>query len=163
MSRDMIGAGGESVGYFRSWNFDSTGGEIGRIFNVPYSEYKVDKIRFKVSNFCDTCLVRLHIRKAVDNMPGEELLKDSISMIIRHLTLDDKAPEFDLAPYDLVLNQPEVFIGFELINCKHPGKKDCSLCFAGTEEGNYVYKSTRASQWEKTDAFAIYLKIFLRY
>ena len=162
-SHEVIGTTRESVGYFRSWNYDSTGGEIGRIFKVPYAEYKVDKIRFKVSNMCDTCLIRLHIRKVVDNIPGEELLKDSITLTVNRISLDDKAPEFDLGAYDLLLDQPAIFIGFELINCKHPGRKDCSFCFAGTEQGVYNYKKSTAPYWEKTDDFAIYLKMYLRY
>jgi hypothetical protein len=162
-SLDEIGATGESVGYFRSWNFERTGGEIGRIFRVPYPEYKVDRIRFKINNMCDTCLIRLHIRKVKDGVPGDELLRDSISIRVKRLALDDKAPEFDLRPYELVLNEAEIFIGFELIDCQHPGRSDCSFCFAGTEPGTYHYKSTGTAIWERTDDFAIYLKIFLRY
>lgn len=163
-SEGVVGATRESVGFFRSWNYDSTGGEIGRIFKLPYSEYKIDRVRFKISNLCNSCLLRLHIREVVDGEPGDELFSDSISLTVKGATLDGKAPEFNLTNYDMVFDQKEIFVGIEAIGCKPtPGKKDCSLCFAGTELGAYSYRSTRHSSWEKMDDFAIYMKLFMRY
>lgn len=162
-TQDVIGTSRESVGYFRNWNIERSGGEIGRVFSIPYDQYKLDKIRFKVSSLCDTCLIRLHIRKMNNNMPEEDLLKDSISLTIRQLTLDDKAPEFDLTPYDIILDKSAFFVGLELVNCKHPGKNDCTFCFVGTEAGTFIYRSGGNYSWEETDAFAIYMKIFMRH
>ena len=162
-SQDVVGATNELVGYFRSWNTDSTGGEVGRIFKLPYNEYKIDKIRFKVSNMCRACLIRLHIRNVIAGAPAEELLSDSISLNVKKLTVEDKAPEFDLSKYDQVFNKPKLFIGLEVIGCTKNDSTACSFCFVGTEPGIYTYKSTKTGPWDETDNFAIYIKMFLRF
>ena len=163
-SEGVVGATRESVGFFRSWNYDGTGGEIGRVFSLPYEEYKIDRVRFKITNMCNACLLRLHIREVVDEQPGDELFSDSISITVNGATLDGKAPEFNLSKYDMVFANKQIFVGIEAISCTPAaGKKECSLCFAGTELGSYNYKSTRNSTWEKMDDFAIYMKLFMRY
>ena len=73
-SHEVAGSISESVGFYRSWNYKNTKGEIGRYFNLPYKRYKIDKIRFKASNTCDTCLLRLHIRRLYNGEPGDEIL-----------------------------------------------------------------------------------------
>ena len=162
-SHQVIGSMAESVGYYRSWNHEKTGGEIGRIFNLPYKEFKIDKIRFKAGNLCDTCLLRVHIRKVVDGKPAEEILTDSISMFVNKLSLDTKIPEFDLTPYELTFKEKEFFVGIEILNCANGKKGFCSFSFAGTEKGEYFYKSKATTDWQSTDDYTIYLKLFLRY
>jgi hypothetical protein len=163
-THDVQGSASESVGFFRSWNTEGTGGEIGRIFRLPYEEYKLDKIRFKVSNMCDTCLIRLRIREVVDDMPGEELLEDSISTVIHKLTLDDRAAEFDLNERNIVFDTPEIFVSFEVINCRNKTGTYCYFSFAGTERGEYLYKSKANADWKQVnDDYTIYMKLFLRY
>lgn len=162
-SEGTAGSSKENVGYFRSWNYERTGGEMGRIFTLPYKAFVLDKIRFKVSNTCNACLLRLRIRKVVDGVPGDEILTDSVSVSVNGMKLDDKALEFDLSKYELVFNQREIFVGIEAISCDHAGKDGCSFLFAGTEPGMYTYKSRTDSDWETTDAFSMYLKLFLRY
>ncbi len=159
----VIGSMSESVGYYRSWKHENTGGEIGRIFHLPYKKFKIDKIRFKAGNLCDTCLLRVHIRKVVDGLPGEEILGDSISMFVNHLSLDMKIPEFDLTPYDLTFIEKDFFVGIEVLNCGNGKKGFCSFNFAGTEKGEYVYKSKGSNEWQTTDDYTIYLKLFLRF
>lgn len=162
-SHQVIGSMAESVGYYRSWNHEKTGGEIGRIFNLPYKEFKIDKIRFKAGNTCDTCLLRVHIRNVVNGKPAEEILTDSISLYVNKLSLDTKIPEFDLTPYDLTFKQKEIFVGIEVLNCSNGNKGFCSFSFAGTEKGEYFYKSKASTDWQSTDDYTIYLKLFLRY
>ncbi|MBK7124071.1 MAG: hypothetical protein IPH68_15565 [Chitinophagaceae bacterium] len=59
-----------------------------------------------MANFCDTCLLRLHIRQVTgEGEPGEELLKDSISITINKLMLNGKIPEFDISEYDLTFRK----------------------------------------------------------
>ena len=159
----VIGSMSESVGYYRSWKHENTGGEIGRIFHLPYKKFKIDKIRFKAGNLCDTCLLRVHIRKVADGLPGEEILGDSISMFVNHLSLDMKIPEFDLTPYDLTFTEKDFFVGIEVLNCGNGKKGFCSFNFAGTEKGEYVYKSKGTNEWQTTDDYTIYLKLFLRF
>ncbi len=162
-TQEVRGSSSEITGYFRSWNYKRTGGEIGRIFKLPHTAYKIDKIKFKVNNRCDTCQIRLHIRKVANDYPDEELLYDSITVSIQSLTMEDNMPEFDLRPYDLTFDQSELFISMEVLNCKKPGKEDCSFCFAGSEQGEYIYKSKSTTDWETTDDYTIYLKLFMRY
>ncbi len=163
-SHEVIGSSSETVGYYRSWNHEKTGGEIGRIFKLSYKKFKIDKIRFKAGNTCDTCLLRLHIRKVVNGyLPGEEILTDSISLFVNNLSLDTKIPEFDLTPYDLTLTEKEFFVGIEVLNCGNGKKGFCSFSFAGTEKGEYVFKSRAADEWKTTDDYTIYLKLFLRF
>lgn len=96
------------TGYFRSWKTTGTGGEIGKIFYINHGEYKLERVRFKVNNQCDTCQVRLHIREVVDDLPGDEILYDSISTEIKRLSFDDRFSEFDLRPYNLVFKQQSI-------------------------------------------------------
>jgi CarboxypepD_reg-like domain len=162
-SHQVIGSTSETVGYYRSWDHKKTGGEIGRIFKLPYKEFKIDKIRFKAGNLCDTCLLRVHIRKVLDGIPAEEILSDSISMFVNHLSLDTKIPEFDLTPYDLIFKEKEFFVGIEVLNCTNGKNGFCAFNFAGTEKGEYVYKSKGSNEWQTTDDYTIYLKLFLRF
>lgn len=159
----VLGSTAESVGYFRSWNTKKSGGEIGRIFKLPYKKYKIDKVRFKVANFCDTCLLRVHIREVVDGLPGREILKDSISTFINKHMLEGKVPEFDLSAYDLNFTQDELYVSLEVLNCSVNPKEVCSFSFAGTEKGVYIFKPNQTAEWQVTDDYTVYLKLFLRY
>ena len=162
-SHEVIGSMSETVGYYRSWN-PKRGGEIGRIFKLPYKKFKIDKIRFKASNTCDTCLLRLHIRSVEKNgEPGDEILGDSISVFVHNLSLDSKISEFDLTPYDLTFTENEFFVSIELLNCGNGKKGSCAFNFAGTEKGEYIYKSSAGGEWESTGDYTIYLKLFLRF
>lgn len=162
-SHEVIGSTSETVGYYRSWN-SKRGGEIGRIFKLPYKKFKIDKIRFKASNTCDTCLLRLHVRSVEKNgEPGDELFEDSISVFVHNLSLDSKTSEFDLTPHDFTFTENEFFVGIELLNCGNGKKGSCAFNFAGTEKGEYIFKSAAASPWQSTDDYTIYLKMFLRF
>ncbi|MEP7164147.1 MAG: carboxypeptidase-like regulatory domain-containing protein [Ferruginibacter sp.] len=160
---EAIGSGSEITGYFRAWNPRKTGGEIGKIFHVDHNNYRLERVRFKVNNRCDTCLVRLHIREVVDEQPGEEILYDSISTFVNRLAFDDKFSEFDLRPYNLVLKKKNVFVGLEVLNCSKRDGEPCSICFIGTEHGSYIYKSNTNSAWEEYTDYSIYLKFFYKY
>lgn len=162
-SHEVIGSMSESIGYYRSWSAKK-GGEIGRIFKLPHKKFKIDKIRFKAGNTCDTCLLRLHLRY-IDNMgqPGNEIFEDSIAVLVNNLSLDSKVSEFDLTPYDLTFTEKEFFVGLELLNCGNGKKGSCAFNFAGTEKGEYIFKTNAANQWQSTEDYTIYLKLFLRF
>ena len=163
-SHNVIGSMSESVGFYRSWNHEHTGGEIGRIFKLPYKKFKIDKIRFKAGNTCDSCLLRLHMRSLDDNgQPGDEIITDSVLILVNKLSLDSKIPEFDLTPFDFTFTEKEFFVGVELLNCGNGNKGSCAFNFAGTEKGEYFYKSSTTGQWLSTDNYTIYLKLFLRF
>ena len=162
-SHETIGSVSEKVGYYRSWSFEHTGGEIGRTFSLPYKKFKIDKIRFKAGNTCDTCLLRLHIRYIEDGKPGDEIIDDSISVIVNNLSLDSKISEFDLTPYDFTFKESQFFVGIEVLNCGNGKKGSCAFNFAGTEKGEYLYRTREYSEWKNSDDYTIYLKLFLRY
>jgi hypothetical protein len=163
-SHDIVGSTAESVGYYRSWSWKNKGGEIGRIFTLPYKKFKIDKIRFKATNTCDTCLLRLRLRY-IDNIgqPGNEIFEDSISTLVYNLSLDSRVSEFDLTPYDFTFNTKTFFVGLELLNCGNGKKGSCAFNFAGTEKGEYIYKSSSAGDWNSAEDYTIYLKLFLRF
>jgi CarboxypepD_reg-like domain len=162
-THNVIGSTSESVGYYRSWSYNHTGGEIGRIFKLPYKKFKIDKIRFKAGNTCDTCSLRLHMRTVVDGEPGEEIFKDSVLVLVNRLSLDSKISEFDLTPFNFTFTQNEFFVGIELLNCGNGKNGTCAFNFAGTEKGEYFFKSNNSGQWKSTDDYTIYLKLFLRF
>ncbi len=161
-SHEVIGSNSETVGYYRSWGAKK-GGEIGRVFKLPYKKFKIDKIRFKASNTCDTCLLRLRIRSVENEEPRDEILTDSISVFVNNLSLDSKVSEFDLTPYDFTFTENEFFVGIELLNCGNGKKGSCAFNFAGTEKGEYIFKSSTNSPWQLSDDYTIYLKLFLRF
>ncbi|MBS1755628.1 MAG: carboxypeptidase-like regulatory domain-containing protein [Ferruginibacter sp.] len=162
-SHETMGIISQTVGYYRSWSFANTGGEIGRIFTVPYKKYKIDKVRFKAANLCDTCQLRVHIRKVVDGVPGDEIISDTITTTINKLTLDDKVSEFDLTPYDYTFTQHELFVSMEVLGCSSKKNEFCSFSFAGTDKGEYMYKSRANADWNSTNDYTIFLKLLLRY
>ena len=162
-SHEVIGSMSESVGYYRNWNHEHSGGEIGRIFTLPYEKFKIDKIRFKAGNTCDTCLLRLHIRYVENGEPAEEIIEDSIGLFVNRLSLDSKISEFDLTPFDFTFTESRFFVGIEVLNCGNAKKGNCTFSFAGTEKGEYLYKTRPETKWEISDDYTIYLKLFLRF
>ncbi|MBL7703182.1 MAG: carboxypeptidase-like regulatory domain-containing protein [Ferruginibacter sp.] len=168
-SHEMVGSQSESVGFYRNWNHENSGGEIGRIFNLPHERFKIDKIRLKAGNTCDTCLLRLHIRYVEDGEPGEEIFTDSIGLLVNRLSLDSKVSEFDLTPYDFTFTEKTFFVGVEVLSCRNGKKGNCTFSFAGTEKGVYLYRNSNEEEakWHATnpadDNYTIYLKLFLRF
>jgi len=157
-----IGAATENFAYLRSWNTDSTSGEIGRIFSVESPIYNLEKVRFKVTNRCQQCLVRLHIRKVKNNYPAEEIVTDSIAMYVKYMDMESSAQEFELTDYHIQLKEKEIYVGLEVAGCDN-SNLNCSFCFVGAEQGGYIYKSTGRGDWENFDYYNIYMKLFLKY
>jgi hypothetical protein len=160
---EIAGAKTEIVGYFRSWNTDNTGGEIGRTFLTNHKEYQVAKVRFKVYNTYDTCIIRLRIREMVNGQPGRELLRDSVAQIIKPTIGTDKAYEFNLSNYNIILTQPNIFVSFQVLDGTSTDHTSRSLSFMGSEEGNYIYKSGEYNDWRSSDDYTIYMKLLLKY
>ncbi len=160
---EIAGAKSEIVGYYRSWNTRKTGGEIGRSFLVTHKEYQVAKVRFKIYSNCDTSIIRLHIRELINGQPGRELLTDSVAQIINMATLADKAYEFDLNKYNIILSQQNIFISFEVMDGSNSNYAPCSLSFVGSELGSYLYKSNYNDSWHFTDDYAIFMKVFFKH
>ena len=106
--------------------------------------------------------MRLHIRKVVNNEPGEELLKQNIIFPVTSYSLKDAGPEIDLSDYNIVLSDYTIFVSFEVINCSSSEPAYSSLCFIGEESGEYVYKSFVNSNWEYYQN-GLVLKIYLSY
>ena len=163
-SNSTIGSKLEKVGYYRSWSHENTGAEIGRIFNVPYDKFRIDKIRFKAGNTCDSCLLQLHIRYIEDGMPADEMFDRDILLRVNNLSIDSKVPEFDLEPFNLTFTENEFYIGIEVLNCDNSNENTCAFSFAGTEKGEYLFKAGEESPWQtEANDYTIYLKLFLRF
>lgn len=163
-SSGTIGSKLEKVGYYRGWSHENTGGEIGRIFNVPYDKFKIDKIRFKAGNTCDTCQLKLHIRYVEDGKPADEMFDPEILLQVNNLSIDSKIPEFDLEPFNFTFTENEIYIGIEVLNCENNNEASCAFSFAGTEKGAYLFKSSEDGAWQaEADDYTIYLKLFLRF
>ncbi len=164
LNEGASGSKSETTGYFISWNTNHTGAEIGKIFYINQNEYKLERVRFKVNNQCDTCQIMLHIRAMVDYIPGDEILYDSITTTVKRLSFDDRFSEFDLRPYNLVFKQREIMVSLEVLHCTGSGKPGCSFCFIGTEEGEYYYKNSKKYDWLKSENdFSIYMRLIYRF
>lgn len=163
-TEEAVGSNSEVTGYFRSWNHNKTGGEIGKMFYVNHDEYKLDRVRFKVNNQCDTCQIRLHIREMVNDLPGEEILYDSISTEVKKLSFDDKFSEFDLRPYEVILKNKSIFVSLEILGCSKANGTACSICYIGTEHGTFYYKTRKQADWsESGNDYSIYMKLIYKY
>jgi hypothetical protein len=143
---------------------------LGRFFKLPYKEYRLDKLEFKVASFCDTCVIRLHIRSVENGLPGEEMLIDQskenkgITVLVRNYYTEKEIHAFDLTPYELVTDYPLIFVGLEVVHCKDSLKRDCSFTFAGWENGKYIYRLNQGSGWTiSADDFTIYMKLYVSY
>lgn len=159
---DVAGAKSDNVGYFRSWNADHTGGEIGRVFYMPYSEYQLTRLRFKLFSTCDTCLIKLHIREMKGGIPGDEILEKQVIQNFPHAVSAEKTCDIDLLKYKLILDNENIFIGLEVLKGSS-GAASCSVSFVGSEAGNYMYKFDEEGDWRSSDDFAIHMKVFFRY
>jgi hypothetical protein len=162
IKESILGNSSMSGAMFRGWYDYKTGGEIGKIFSVPENQYKIDRIRFRVDNKCDTCWMRLHIRKMVNGEPGEELLKQNIIFPVTSYSVKDAGPEIDLSEYNIVLSDFTILVSLEVINCSSTESNLSSLCFIGEESGEYAYKSFVNSDWEFFRN-GIAMKIYLSY
>lgn len=147
-------------GYFYSWPTKGTGAEIGRIFDIQYDDYLVDKIRFKVNNQCDVCQIRLRIRSVKNGYPDNLLVLDSIAMPIKKLSFDDKYSEFDLSSRKIILKEKQVFVSLEVMQCSG---QPCSFCFIGTEPGTYMTKKNETDDWKENNDHNIYLKFYYKH
>lgn len=165
-NRSSSGSIIESAAYFRAWNYERTGGEIGRIINLPETEYKLDAVKFKVNNSCDSCLFKLHIRDVNAGLPGIDLLSDSIGLLVNSQMVwsNKKMPEFDLSSYNIVLRGKQIFVGVEVQGCVQPTFSPCSLSFVGTDKGGFVFKSNYRAEWQLSAGdYDIYEKVEFSY
>lgn len=160
---DVAGAKVETVGYFRSWHTKKNGGEIGREITVSHEVYQVAKVRFKIYSSCDTNMIRLHIREFADGRPGEELLKDSIVQVINNAAIADKAYEFDLNNYNIILTKKNIFVSFEVLKGTRTDSAACSFAFVGSEPGIYQYRSATNDGWTSTQDYTIFMKVFFKH
>jgi hypothetical protein len=158
---NIVGEANGEFTFYRGWDERKTGGEIGRIFNVPHKKYKLETIFFKSDNRSDTCWIRLHIRNIVNERPGEELLAENIILPFSKLQFGDK-PSFDLSEYNIILKEKRIFIGFEVMNSVST-TNNTSFCFVGTEYGEYFFKTHSTSPWERGFLHNIDISLFLRH
>ncbi|MEX0636475.1 MAG: hypothetical protein WD135_06880 [Ferruginibacter sp.] len=159
-----IGSRDSVSGYFKGWYAKKNSGEIGRIMYVKSEDFKLEKVRFKINNQCDTCVLRLHVRRLKNGLPEDELLKDSISIVSNRLSFDDKYIEFDLNPYNVIIQKNKyIFVSLETLYCNNIDRSSCSLALIGTEEGNFLYRTRDYREWEEDYSNSLYLKIYFKF
>ena len=155
------GSVSEVAGFFRGWSTRKNGGEIGKIIEVNSKRYKLEKIKLKLNNQCDTCLIRVHVRDLKNGLPNFDLL-DSTSMFVNKLSFDDKPITFDFTDQNIVLKEKYVFVSFEVLGCNN-GLQPCSLSFIGTEPGNFLYRDKDYYEWAEDPDNSIYIRMYYKF
>jgi hypothetical protein len=149
--------------FYRGWYEYRTGGEIGRIIKVLHKQYKLNKVAFQVDNKCDTCWLRLRVRKVSQFEPGDDLLKQSVIIPITKHIPNEGVLEFDISDLGLLLTEKKVYIGFEVIDCKNNDGQPLSLCFIGANYGDHYFRKYPTVKWVNEDGYGLYLKMFFDY
>ena len=149
--------------FYRGWYEYRTGGEIGRVINVLHKKYKLNRIAFQVDNKCDTCWLRLRVRKVAHFEPAEDLLQQSVIIPVTKHTPLDGVMEFDISDLGLLLREKKIYIGFEVIDCKNVDGRPLSLCFIGADYGEHYFRKYPTVAWTNEDAYGLYLKMFFDY
>lgn len=158
------GAIATDAAFFRSWTSNKNGGEIGRLFYINSDNYKIEKVRVKINNQCDTCVLRLRIRGLKYGFPDYELLHDSVSVVAGKYNFNDKFLDIDLRHLNVIIKKNrQIYIGLETLYCNNKKDKTCSLCYIGTESGSYFYRTKNYEDWQISDESNIYMKIFYRF
>lgn len=155
------GSVSEIAGFFRGWSTKKNSGEIGKIIEVKQKEFKLEKIKLKLNNQCDTCLIRVHVRDLRNGLPDMDLL-DSTSMYVNRLSFDDKPISFDFTHKNIIIKEKYVFVSFEVLGCQN-GYKPCSLSFIGTEPGNFLYRDKEYYEWAEDVDNSIYIRMYYKY
>ena len=161
--RGQMGDDTTNYSFYRGWYEYRTGGEIGRIVNVLHKKYKLNRIAFQVDNKCDTCWLRLRVRKVAHFEPAEDLLQQSVIIPVTKHTPLDGVMEFDISDLGLLLREKKIYIGFEVIDCKNNDGRPLSLCFIGADYGEHYFRKYPTIGWTSEDAYGLYLKMFFDY
>jgi hypothetical protein len=158
------GALATDAAFFRNWTSNKNGREIGRLLYIHSDNYKIEKVRIKINNQCDTCVLRMRIRGLKNGLPDYELLHDSVSVVAGQYDFNGKFLDVDLRHLNVIIKKHrQVYVGFETLYCNNKKDKTCSLCYIGTEEGSYFYRTKNYEDWHISDESNIYMKIFYRF
>ena len=152
----------ETFLFFRSWGARGTGGEIGQIMDIPYSNFLINKIQVKIDNKYDTCWVRLHIRSVINDRPADELLTANVIQPVYSTNSSDNI-DFDLSDKNVEINANRIFVGFEVLDCRSKDAITHSICFVGSEYGQHMFKPYVDAKWDTDAMFSIHIKMLLKY
>jgi len=131
---------------------------------VLHKQYKLSRIVFQLDNKCDTCWLRLRIKKVMHlDEPAEDLLTKSVIIPVSQHTPLEGFLEIDLSDQDLVLKEKRIYVGFEVINCKNNDERPLSLCFIGTDYGDYYFRKYPTVKWENENRHGLFLRLFFDY
>lgn len=158
-----IGKATTDLKYLTGWIREQIGGEIGRKFSVPHSLYKMEKLSFGFYSGYDTVWLRLHVRRMVDTLPHEELLEDEIILTV---VKEKGIVEFDLTAYNLVFDEQEICISFELLKRtrrKNTRQHTNMAMITGAPPGNTYLKSSLQAAWIQRDRYEMSLQVALKY
>ena len=161
--QSAAGSDTANYSYYRGWYEYRTGGEIGKIMKVLHKQYKLNKVAFQVDSKCDTCWLRLRVRKIVAFEPADDLLTQSVILPVTRHSPNDGLLEFDVSDLGIILKDKKIYIGFEVINCKNTDNSLLSLCFIGAEYGDHYYRKYPTVSWYNEESYGLYLKMFFDY
>jgi carboxypeptidase-like protein len=142
------------------WGGGTTGGERGLKISVK-KPVVINELNFHIaSNQYDSVLLRLHLRKFADKLPGEELLVQNIYIKVYNT---EGWLKRDLSDYDIVLDN-DVLLSLELLEfwgkCQPPGCFHLSMSVPGR---TFFFKWYSFSQWEKRKGRnpSMYITVFV--
>jgi hypothetical protein len=122
---------------------DDLGSEMAIRIRIKDPPTYLDKFRWHISyNTEDTTTFRINIYSVENGLPGENLLRDNL---IVQLGKQKGPMEFDLSPYDLVVND-DFFISLEWV----AGNKNSGIVFsAGFGNKGTYYRKASQGKWRK--------------
>jgi hypothetical protein len=147
-------------GYYRSWNVENDGGEIGYVFWMPRTKIQVGQVQVKVNHNYDTCWLKLHLRDVPLSglaLPENELLKKNVVIAT---TTKYGLVEFDLNWESVSLPNNQLYIGFELLKCGCSTSTAPSFFYMGNEEGENFYRDADKTEWKRSTDYTIYVRMF---
>ena len=109
-------------------------------------------IHFSQQTF-DSCLLRLHIRNIVNELPGDELLKQNIYI---PLTKGDGWVEVDLSSHNLVF-QGDIALSLEMISGgrKMPYSPNMFFSYSNKKGSTYIKKGSEGT-WKRLEQVLLF-------
>lgn len=147
-------------GYYRSWDVQNNGGEIGYVFWMPRTKMQIGQVQVKVNHNYDTCWLKLHLRDVPLSgleLPENELLKKDVVLTT---TTKYGLVEFDLNWMPVSLPNNQLYVGFELLKCGCSTSTAPSFFYMGNEEGENFYRDSDKTEWKRSTDYTIYVRMF---
>jgi len=149
-------------GYYRSWQVQNEGGEIGYVFEMPATKIQIGRIQVKVNHNYDTCWLKLHLRDigmSDASLPENEVSKKEM---ILPSTVKYGLVEFDLNWEPITIPTYKLYVGFELLRCGCSKSTAPSFFFVGNEQGLNFFRESEKSVWKRGGDYTIYVRMMTK-